>query len=417
MAEKDVHSHIFKEEDPTLDLDIKTEIRFSKKNLPKGEMVPVFVDGRKEYVLIPLDIKDGTTLTVRGGGKHNPRSGRTGDLHVLVHISEDRQFPWNIGLMAVVAFAAVIAVVYLISKKPISAPEPTTELAEVSCTHSWMPADCTTPKTCSECGETTGEAVGHKWSEATCTSPKTCEVCGEISGTALKHEWQEATYDAPKMCTICGATEGIALEKPSIKVDDIVTFGNYEQDGLRKNGAEPIEWIVLDVQGDRALLLSRYALDSQPYNNYGMTTWEQCELRNWLNSTFWNAAFTEDEQHQIIITEVDNSISQCNIDWHFDGGNNTEDAIFLLSYADTDRYFDDPADRICTPTNYAVAMGADTRILDDGITVSGWWWLRSPGEWSHHAAFVNFDGTRYSNAVGNGYLSVRPALWINLDGE
>ena len=29
--------------------------------------------------------------------------------------------------------------------------------------HVWTDATCTTPKTCSECGETEGEALGHTW--------------------------------------------------------------------------------------------------------------------------------------------------------------------------------------------------------------------------------------------------------------
>ena len=115
------------------------------------------------------------------------------------------------------------------------------------------------------------------------------------------------------------------------------------------------------------------------------------------------------------MTEVDDSMLQSNGEWHTKGGNNTEDFIFLLSYADTDRYFVDYTSRVCTPTNYAVSMGADVRTIDDGITNGAWWWLRSPGEESTQASFVNFDGTRYTNAVGNGYLSVRPALWIDLE--
>lgn len=83
------------------------------------------------------------------------------------------------------------------------------------------------------------------WTPADCTTPKTCSKCGETSGKATGHNWNEATYDAPKTCNICGATEGEAKKKPAIKVNDIVSFGSYEQDGLRKNGAEPIEWIVL----------------------------------------------------------------------------------------------------------------------------------------------------------------------------
>lgn len=298
------------------------------------------------------------------------------------------------------------------------APVGSQKLSAAFCNHTWIPADCTTPETCSKCGKTRGEATGHKVIDATCTTMKNCEVCGVIWGTPLGHKWQEATYDTPKTCRVCGATEGTPLAKPTIAVNNIVTFGKYEQDGLQSNGAETIEWLVLDVQEDKALLLSRYALDSMPYHdNYRAVTWETSDLRYWLNGSFLNTAFTAEERADILTSEVDNSISQSNREWRTSGGNNTEDAIFLLSYAETDRYFDDSADRICIPTKYAVNMGAGTRILDDGVTVAGWWWLRSPGENSNHASFVNFDGTRYTNAVGNEYLSVRPALWIRLDSE
>lgn len=77
--------------------------------------------------------------------------------------------------------------------------------------HSWQNADCTTPKTCAECGETDGEPLGHTWKEATCTTPKTCTVCGKTEGDAIGHTWEEATCDTPKTCGMCGKTEGEAL--------------------------------------------------------------------------------------------------------------------------------------------------------------------------------------------------------------
>ncbi len=77
--------------------------------------------------------------------------------------------------------------------------------------HTWEEATCTEPKTCSECGETEGEALGHTWKEATCTEAKTCSVCGETEGEALGHTWVEATCTTPKTCSVCGATEGEAL--------------------------------------------------------------------------------------------------------------------------------------------------------------------------------------------------------------
>ena len=103
--------------------------------------------------------------------------------------------------------------------------------------HTWVDADCTTPKTCSVCNVTEGEALGHTWTDATCTAPKTCSVCnvtegsalghtggsatcteapvcsvcGETYGKANGHAWTNATCDAPKTCSVCGITEGKAL--------------------------------------------------------------------------------------------------------------------------------------------------------------------------------------------------------------
>ncbi|MGN0407013.1 MAG: hypothetical protein ACI4EJ_02020 [Bacteroides sp.] len=77
--------------------------------------------------------------------------------------------------------------------------------------HTWTEATCTTPKTCSECGETEGAPAGHVWMAATCTKPKTCSVCGETEGEAAGHKWEEATCTTPKKCSVCGQTEGEAV--------------------------------------------------------------------------------------------------------------------------------------------------------------------------------------------------------------
>ena len=206
------------------------------------------------------------------------------------------------------------------------------------------------------------------------------------------------------------------LESPSVSAGDIVIFGRYEQDNDSLDGKEYIEWQVLDVNSYGALLMSCYALDSQPYHTAtGNVTWENCSLRSWLNETFLETAFTKEEQEAIQLMYVDNSKYQGNQDWNTDGGNDTADRIFLLSYEEAERYFMDQESRVCMPTAYAAANGADTRLLSDGFTQAGWWWLRSPGENGYSAAFVNYDGGRYSNMVSNGYLSVRPVMWVRFD--
>ncbi len=78
--------------------------------------------------------------------------------------------------------------------------------------HTWVDANCESPKTCSECGLTEGEPLGHTWQDATCENAKTCSVCAATEGEPLGHTWQDATCDAPETCTVCAATEGEALE-------------------------------------------------------------------------------------------------------------------------------------------------------------------------------------------------------------
>ena len=84
-------------------------------------------------------------------------------------------------------------------------------LCGCQCSHVWAQATCLTPKTCSECGETEGEALGHSWAEATCAAPKTCKNCGETEGEALAHTWIDANFQTAKTCTVCSATEGEPL--------------------------------------------------------------------------------------------------------------------------------------------------------------------------------------------------------------
>ena len=196
---------------------------------------------------------------------------------------------------------------------------------------------------------------------------------------------------------------------------DIITFGHYEQDNNLNNGQEAIEWIVLDYDAaeNKALLLSRYGLDAKQYHGSNVRiTWEKCSLRSWLNGEFLKTAFTGDEQKAILKTNVDNSNKQGFSGWNTDGGNDTVDQVFLLSYREAfEEYFKDYQSRFCKPTAYAKAQGA----YAGSSTGSGWWWLRSPGGNQGSAADVSRVGTRFSSDVDLASGCIRPALWVNLD--
>ena len=229
-----------------------------------------------------------------------------------------------------------------------------------------------------------------------------------------------------------------AQDTPAISanVGEYITFGSYEQDNDLSNGKEPIEWLVLDRDGNKALVISKYGLDCQPYNEeYKEVTWETCTLRTWLNGTFYNSAFSSSDQNRIQTTLV---IADRSPTYESNPGNNTQDKIFLLSVDEAKRYFSSDEARMCAPTPYAKAQGVWTPENKDwdGIEahykVDGmfacWWWLRSPGDTSIGASNIYHNGSISSSPVSHdeqyGYLhyddkyykAVRPAMWIALTG-
>lgn len=198
-------------------------------------------------------------------------------------------------------------------------------------------------------------------------------------------------------------------------VDNIVTFGTYPQ---TKAGDDrtPIEWIVLDRKGDKALLISKFALDAKQYNSSGNSvTWETCTLRGWLNSDFYNEAFNLDEQAYIETTRV---TADRNSSYGTDPGNATMDKLFLMSIPEVKKYFESEKSRICGATDYAAKNGAyrSSETKDVYGVRACWWWLRSPGYISLNAAFVNSAGSVGSigNYVNDCSLSVRPCVWVRL---
>ena len=192
-------------------------------------------------------------------------------------------------------------------------------------------------------------------------------------------------------------------------VGDYVFFGSYEQDNNTANGKEDIEWLVLAKEGNKVLVISRYALDCQQYNtSYTNVTWETCSLRKWLNGTFISSAFNSVEQAMIQNTTV---TADKNPSYSTSPGNNTTDKVFLLSITEANKYFSSDSARQCQGTAYCYAQGA-YKVSNGNC----WWWLRSPGHDSSNAAFVRNDGSvnNYGDFVNYGTDAVRPALWIDL---
>lgn len=187
-----------------------------------------------------------------------------------------------------------------------------------------------------------------------------------------------------------------AFNKNSFKgaqVGDVVKFGSYEQDGNILNGKEPIEWRVLEVEGDRAYVVSEKALDVHAFNEDvdDGNDWNSSDLKAWLEEDFASQAFTGDEMSEI------------------DG------APTLLSVDEANEYFNSDVYRMCMSTQQALNNGA---LAEEGGIYDGTccWLLRSSGGESYRVAYVDMVGSVNSDGccVDRSDAAVRPALWINL---
>lgn len=240
--------------------------------------------------------------------------------------------------------------------------------------------------------------------------------------SAAREKMKDIQLDEKSQCSDEGIMQKVKKQCEVTQGGKCIVFGHYPQTKEGKDNT-PIEWMILDHNGQRALVVSKYGLDAQPYNITGdAATWETCTLRTWLNGTFYNKAFSSAEQTAILTTNVDNSKKQCYGGWDTSGGNDTQDKVFLLSYAEANKYFGVTYDNSnnmksrVAPTAYAIAQGAyidsDDKADDDNDIG---WWLRSPGTYQECAAHVNADGFHFNYNVANDSGSVRPALWVNLE--
>ena len=212
------------------------------------------------------------------------------------------------------------------------------------------------------------------------------------------------------LCTGAAFAADETENASNYEIGDIVTYGNYEQDGFYSNGEETIEWIVIARDRDNhALLLSRYCLDALPYNeDGGDVTWEDSSIRAWLNGEFLESAFGGDPNGFICTAECKTKDGRSGTD----GGENTTDRVFLLAVDEVTQYFPKESSRRAPVTEYAKEQGAE--YDKNG---NGWWWLRTPGKTQdmaagvHTAGGVNYDG----RDVDRTDLCIRPALWLDLD--
>ena len=195
-------------------------------------------------------------------------------------------------------------------------------------------------------------------------------------------------------------------------IGELVKFGDYI-------------WRVLDAQEGKYLLITEHIVDDIVYQSDGThVTWDNCTLRTYLNGSFYQSTFTDDER-KIIVNSI--IINNSNPWKDTRKGIDTNDNVFLLSIEEVVRYFGDSGLLSNPPT---ILPGQISGVLSDQfnserraqvVSETGnkfhYWWLRCPGWNFADTASVSNKGEIIVSGIlsgpGNeGWAGVRPAVWI-----
>lgn len=214
---------------------------------------------------------------------------------------------------------------------------------------------------------------------------------------------------------------------------DVVILGRYAHnhtvesfnDSTKLSEKIPIRWLVLEKEGDRALLLSVLNVDVKKYSYIpeGLT-WASSEIREWLNGEFLCEAFDEEERgclKKSRITTKENPV------YHTDGGADTEDYVFLLSPEEAEHYFASDEERRAQIKPNVVPFD-DIKRMEVEVEPHWYylftdyygWWLRTPGEqWGVMMTYVDRYGKIHCEGARgeDNYFGIRPAMWVDLNKE
>ena len=206
-------------------------------------------------------------------------------------------------------------------------------------------------------------------------------------------------------------------------------FSNQKDNDYHPNNVyyfkyEPLTWRVLDP--DEGYIMCDNIIDSQSYQNFVIkkdgklynskdctnyvSDWETCSLRQWLNKTFYNTAFSREEKMLIGTTFLENNSPDGT--WF---GTDTGDKIFILSIDDvinstygfdsSKSEFDEA--RKLKGTDYSKCQGV---YISQGYPH---WWLRTPGNAEAVYLVSSYGWAALGQGVYGTGVGVVPALKLN----
>lgn len=149
------------------------------------------------------------------------------------------------------------------------------------------------------------------------------------------------------------------------------------------------KWLLLDKQGDKALLIKEKAIKNIPFQKKkGEATWEDSYVRSWLNTEYIEKNFLQAES-----SIIENTVLPVDENPSYGTKNKAEttDRVFLLSASEAAKYED---------------------VLHK---TKNCWWLRTPGASEGSMCFMYNDLTimDYGYDCHTHTLLVKPAVWVS----
>ncbi len=200
---------------------------------------------------------------------------------------------------------------------------------------------------------------------------------------------------------------------------------------------EPLIWRILDpatglilcenIIDSQAYSNTEYGDGSDPYNSSWAAAWNDSmhtyyandyatsSIIKWLNSDFYNTAFTQAQKSNILTAELDNKAYSDS--YSAFNSKTTYDKVFLLSWNEVQNTaygfrsgVSSSAYREAKGTDYAKCQGLWVKT-SNGCSP---WRLRSAGNYSDYACDVGYDGDLNNDfSINDTNPGVRPALKIS----
>jgi len=197
-----------------------------------------------------------------------------------------------------------------------------------------------------------------------------------------------------------------------------ITFGKYE-------------WIVLERKKDKILILTESIIGQRDFNDKKEeVTWEDSEVRHYLNTDFYNSFDLRDKEK--IIPTV--SVNEPNNWYGTMNGRDTTDMIFLLSLQEVAKYYFGDSGNLLENPKPNQRYWFERKDPNNQNRISlyldrlWWWWTRTPGKNNNVAVYIHGDGnigiqgngvskTTFNTLhpiTGNNKGGLRVALWLKI---